>query len=177
MDRVADVLKSAASADAPSAEWGWLRLMVLVGRCHRGLGHQFAAAVATEGASAAEMLLMAVAHESPGGCQQSDLVDQLGCSAAHVSGVMERLRQRGWLTADRLPADRRRQSWRVTESGATALGQLRSAWQTVAAQHGFDTLESELPQLLALLEQLDATLDTDVAAPTIPFASAQRSSA
>lgn len=123
------------------------------------------------------MLLLAVAHESPNGCQQSDLVDQLGCSAAHVSGVMERLRQRGWLTADRLPADRRRQSWRVTDLGAAALFQLRSAWQLVATRHGLDTLDSELPQLLSLLEQLDATLDADLAAPTVPFASAQRSSA
>jgi DNA-binding MarR family transcriptional regulator len=135
-------------ASPPSSGDGLLlRLLLLTGRCHRHLAQRL---VGLDDAPAAEWLLLACAAELGEACRQSDLVERLGCSPAHVSGVVERLRQRGWMTADRPVGDRRRQCWRVTPAGSSALAGLRFADQMCD--------RAEVASLAHLLERLDEAL-------------------
>lgn len=140
-----DLLPIAPPAPS-SGETPWLRLLLLTARCHRSLSQSI---TGPDEATAPELLLLSCAAERGEFCQQSDLVEMLGCSPAHVSGVVERLRQRGWLTADRQASDRRRQCCHVTPTGLTVLAGLKIS-PSVA-----DELATDLAALAALLGRLD----------------------
>ncbi len=159
-----DLLPISSPPTPGPSEEAWLRLLLLSGRCHRELAHRL---TAPDDATAAEILVLACFLELGETCQQSDLVERLGCSAAHVSGVVERLRQRGWMTADRAAADRRRQCWRITSAGRVALARVHFQLSEARA----------LPALNDLLAQLDTafSLADDPAAEHSP--SKRRSSA
>ncbi len=83
------------------------------------------------------------------GVCQLDLVQQTGLSAAHVSGLVEQLRQRGLLVGQRDPADRRRQVWSLTPAGRQCLA--------AVAQHVACWLETE-GQSLGLSAAIDSAL-------------------
>jgi DNA-binding MarR family transcriptional regulator len=73
-----------------------------------------------------------------------------------MSGLVERLRQRGLIEVQRSAVDRRRQVWRTTEQGRQVLADLRPHLASAAAQ-----LDRKLPladqqTVLALCEQLTA---------------------
>lgn len=155
-----DVLSISGLQPSDAAAGLWLRLLLLSGRCHRQLAHRL---IAPDGATESEILVLTCFTELGETCQQSDLVQRLGCSAAHVSGVVERLRQRGWMTADRADGDRRRQRWRITAAGRDALA-------GVDFQHSAATA---LPALNDLLARLEAALS----AADAPLPPAKRSSA
>jgi DNA-binding MarR family transcriptional regulator len=66
--------------------------------------------------------LLWVCHESAGdGIAQNELSALLGVSSAHVSGLVEQLRCRGWITGHRAAEDRRRQLWKLTRKGRALL--------------------------------------------------------
>jgi len=159
-----DLLSISGHQPPDAAESSWLRLLLLSGRCHRLLAHRL---TAPDEATATEILVLACLVELGEICQQSELVERLGCSAGHVSGIVERLRQRGWMTADRAAGDRRRQLWRITPAGRAALAGVRFRLGAVKL----------VPALRDLLAQLDSDLSqADGASPeTVP--SERRSSA
>lgn len=66
-------------------------------------------------------LLWASLGAPSAGLSQSQLAAALSLSPAHVSGLVEQLRQQGLLESRRTPSDRRRQLWRITPAGRNAL--------------------------------------------------------
>ncbi len=58
---------------------------------------------------------------SGGGIKQRELAATLAVSAAHVSGLVEQLRERQLLVGQRQTSDRRCQCWKVTPSGGAAI--------------------------------------------------------
>lgn len=118
--------------------------------------------------SAAETLTLLALEADQGVSRQSNLIARLGCSPAHVSGVVERLRARGLINSERLPTDRRRQAWRITNEGRDALSRMWRAWH-----RRFELRPSaESPQLLdalsdrlETLERLMRTSPVDAGAP------------
>ncbi len=74
------------------------------------------------------LLLWCCHRASNGGISQTDLAACVGVSAAQVSGLVDQLRRRQLLSAERCGDDRRRQLWKLTEAGdqllQAALGDL-----------------------------------------------------
>lgn len=102
-----------------------------------------------------EALTLIAAQSLSGVCQQRELGDRLGWSPGHLSGVVERLRARGLLTAERLPQDRRRQCWRLTDLGQSCVAEIWRDWQKrlgepLASASPFDL--AELAERLMALE-------------------------
>lgn len=114
---------------APS-ETAWEDLLLALERTQKHLERQFTEVAEFLGLTWAEALALVAAESLGGLCQQRELGDRLGCSPGHVSGVVERLRARGLLAAERLPRDRRRQCWRITDAGRNCLSALWQAWGT-----------------------------------------------
>ncbi len=77
------------------------------------------------GLSEAELaVLWACSKAPPGGRAQHELAEELAISAAHVSGLVERLRRVGMLQGRSADEDRRRHLWELTPAGA-------ATWQAV----------------------------------------------
>ncbi|HEY2427689.1 MAG TPA: MarR family transcriptional regulator [Acidimicrobiales bacterium] len=124
-------------------------LFALVERLRGG----FEAAVAAFDLSAAQAkALRYVAHAGP--VPMRDVADRLGCDASNVTGIVDRLEQRGLLQRQAAPADRRIKSLVVTRRGSEVAGAM---WiQVMAGAVGVMGLaEEEQMQLLALLRRLD----------------------
>ena len=136
------------------------RLLLLVERASgagRALRRLLAEYAAVADLSDAELLVVWLASDRGGqGMVQGDLAAAIGVSPALMSGLVERLRQRGLVEVQRSAVDRRRQVWRTTEQGRQVLAALRPHLAHAAAQ-----LDRHLPlrdqeMLLALCEQLTA---------------------
>lgn len=90
-------------------------------------------ALAEFSALEARTLWICLREQCAGACQVN-LADQLGLSAAHVSSLVETLRQRGYLVGERRPPDRRRQFWRITPEGEVRLGPLAARLDGIIAR-------------------------------------------
>ena len=115
------------------------------------------------------------------GVPQKDLVTATGVSSAQISGVVERLRRRGLLAAERGPQDRRQQLWHLADDGRRLVAQLRTALAPAAEQlcermSPLDTerlrellqrlrIAAELPPLLGLFAPDTATAGDDRSVP------------
>jgi len=93
------------------------------------------------GLTDSEFLTIWLCLSGEGGMVQGELAAALGVSPAQMSGIVERLRQRGMIEMHRQTLDRRRQVWRGTASAQQAVGALT-------------------PQLAALADRLEAHVTT-----------------
>ena len=115
------------------------------------------------------------------GVPQKDLVTATGVSSAQISGVVEQLRQRGLLAAERGSQDRRQQLWHLADEGRRMVAQLRAGLAPAAehicnrmspldTEHLRELLQrlravAELPPLLGLFAPDTATADDDRSVP------------
>jgi len=76
--------------------------------------------------------------ESRSGCTMSQLADQTNQVSATMTGIVDRLVERGWVERHRNPADRRTVVVRLTEAGQTKLDAVYQARCSALA----DCLES-----------------------------------
>jgi DNA-binding MarR family transcriptional regulator len=122
------------------------------------------------GLNDSELLLLWVCGETDaGGIAQNRLASSVGLSTAQVSGLVERLGNRGLIEERRSPGDRRRRLWRITETGRGVLDQvlgqlapLTAAWQAPPAGDS----QGELVRLVGnLVEAAAAVSDEDHSAP------------
>lgn len=59
-----------------------------------------------------------------GGLDQTTLAKRLALSPAQVSGTVEKLRARGWISQQSVDGDRRRHLWHLSESGGGAIHEM-----------------------------------------------------
>jgi DNA-binding MarR family transcriptional regulator len=95
-------------------------------------------AAAAKGQASEREILLVSACRTLGQPNQRQLAAHIGISPAQTSDLVEKLRRRAWIDKVADPADRRRQCWRVTESGDQFLAQIDE-------QLGSQTEESERP--------------------------------
>jgi len=109
----------------------WVDLLGMLTSCGRRLRNGLAQQLVDATFNEAEFWLLWACHSrgSKGELNQNELATQLGMSAAHVSQLVEQLRQRGWLEGHRAARDRRRQCWQITAEG---IAQLDAALQQLA---------------------------------------------
>jgi DNA-binding MarR family transcriptional regulator len=83
------------------------------------------------------------------------LAEALHCDASNVTGIADRLEERGLLARRPDPEDRRRKQLVLTDAGREVAGQLKDR---LRQDHPFLALDDdELAQLHALLRRLNAT--------------------
>lgn len=118
----------------------WTSLAHLASLCGRQLRQALAEQVAECGVSDVEFfLLWNCQRANAPGTSQVELAALVGVSPAQLSGLADRLRQRGLLDAQRDPLDRRRQYLHLTDAGSSFL-------------------QTTLSRLAPLNQQLDARL-------------------
>ena len=129
-------------------------LFALVDRLRGG----FEAAVAAFELSAAQAKALRYVAQS-GPVPMRDVACRLGCDASNVTGIIDRLEQRGLVERQVAPADRRVKSLVVTVRGSEMA---RAMWtQVMAGAVGMMGLaEDEQAQLLALVRRLDRSPGT-----------------
>lgn len=138
-------------AAPPAPARAWTELLHLISICARRLRASLAEQIADLGIGELHFSLLWYCHRSPSkGIGQRELAQAIEVSAAHVSGLLEQLRQRDLLTSDRSRIDRRRQVWRVTASGQELIQQVvGDLYDWAATLDG--QLGSEQRELLAQL--------------------------
>jgi DNA-binding MarR family transcriptional regulator len=93
------------------------------------------------------------------GVPQKDLVTASGVSSAQMSGVVEQLRRRGLLAAERGPQDRRQQLWHLADEGRRMVAELRTALAP-AAEHLCERMSPlDTERLRELLQRLRAAAE------------------
>jgi DNA-binding MarR family transcriptional regulator len=134
-----------------------LRLVERASGAGRSLRRLLAEHAAAAGLSDAELLVIWLAGDrGEAGMVQGDLAAAIGVSPALMSGLVERLRQRGLVEVQRSAVDRRRQVWRTTEQGRQVLDVLRPHLAQAAAQLDRHLPPRDQEMLLALCQQLTA---------------------
>jgi len=103
-----------------------------------------------------EALTLIAAQSLSGVCQQRELGDRLGWSPGHLSGVVERLRARGLLTAERLPQDRRRQCWRLTDLGQNCVAEIWRGWRERLGEPPIEATKLDLSEFAERLTALES---------------------
>lgn len=98
-------------------------------------------------------ILWAVRSGDGIGICQLELAQQTGLSAAHVSAVVEQLRQNGLLEGQRDPADRRRQVWSLAPLGRQRLTAVMTQVQACLDSHGdHDSLSAAVTRVLQAID-------------------------
>jgi DNA-binding MarR family transcriptional regulator len=139
-----------------------LHLLLDASAATRAWRSQLAEQVAACEVTDQEFFTLWLCAEAPAGCRgQGDLAGALGVSAAQMSGLVERLRQRGLLQVERLGNDRRRQVWMLTSAGITLL---THALHSLAANGEFRGWLS--PAEIALLQTLIKRCTPDQGGPS-----------
>lgn len=110
-----------SESSPPLAGW-WLELAERLSLCSRQLRQAVAQHGVDPGLSEAELaLLWACRLPAARGQSQKELAERLCVSPAHVSGLVEQLREAGLLVSQRDGHDRRRQLWQLTPRGEARL--------------------------------------------------------
>ncbi len=172
------------SPSEPSAGGGtiWLALAERVIALARQLRRGLAAACRPAEIGETELLcLWACSFETTTGMNQSRLCVRLGVSPAQVSGVVDSLRRRGLLVCDRDQSDRRRQLWRPTPKGLSALAEVCRQAERLWAPNAesppppgrLDTLIDELDRLLAAFPAADYLPDPRAATTAVESLAAE----
>jgi len=134
---------------------GPVEMLRLVSQCERELRRVLAGRVRHLAISDAELLVLWLCYEARElGIAQNELAATVGVSAAQMSGLVERLRQRGLLIANRCARDRRRQYWRLTDEGNRTLNEIRSDFAGVSVALNRHLSVDEQKLLASLLERL-----------------------
>lgn len=95
----------------------WVELSEQISQCARLLRGEISPHGATTLSDAEFSLLWICAAVSAGGISQKELSTTTGVSPAHISGLVEQLRTKGFLRGRRATADRRRRLWQITPEG------------------------------------------------------------
>jgi DNA-binding MarR family transcriptional regulator len=99
-----------------------LHLLLEASAATRAWRARLAEQVAAWGLTDQEFLVLWLCDDRSGAAQgQGELAATLGASAAQMSGLVERLRQRDLLQVERVGNDRRRQAWRLSPTGKEIL--------------------------------------------------------
>lgn len=86
-------------------------------------------------------------HQADAGLPQHTIAEALALSPAHASTTLEQLRQRDWLASFRPVTDRRRQHWRLTNSGSQQLQAVLNQLNCWATDSMSEDDDSEVPAL------------------------------
>ncbi|MCC9606386.1 MarR family winged helix-turn-helix transcriptional regulator [Blastopirellula sp. JC732] len=123
------------------------RLAESTGRLDRLVRRALAEALSDAQLSENEFLVLAAYDDVANPPSQRQLADRLAVSPAQISAIVERLRQREWIDAQRDPHDRRRQQWRLTDAGVevihTAGAAIAARWSKLEEAHECTPLASE----------------------------------
>jgi len=124
-----------STGDAP------LELVYAVACCHRLLRARLIERLGVRGLGDGDFwVLWLCSLAAPNGFVQHELAASAGVSPAQMSGLVERLRQRGLLAGCRGDRDRRRQYWRLTPAGEDLLREIQTE---IAGE--FETWEETCP--------------------------------
>lgn len=94
----------------------------LLAQCHRQFRRLLSDRLSALGLNDTEFTVLWLCQQAePRGWVQRDLATALGVSPPQISGLVERLRQQGWLISRRCPLDRRRQLWGIASEGRRLL--------------------------------------------------------
>ncbi len=120
---------------SPPGDDRLLRLVERTSSAGRALRRLLADQAAAVQLSDAELLVVWLCGESAShGMVQGDLALAIGVSPALMSGLVQRLLERGLIEMQRSTVDRRRQVWRSTASGRGLLAELRPVLGHLAQQ-------------------------------------------
>jgi DNA-binding MarR family transcriptional regulator len=152
--------------NAAPQEMDWfLSLATTAWSIGRQLRRDIALQLAPEGITAEDFLTLHLLQTAQNGVSQVELAELLGISTAQTSGLVERVRQRGWITPHRDPQDRRRQCWIVTNEGRAEDQRLLALLQPLAliSARGLALEDGRrLVQLLGQVTSLEAASATAV---------------
>lgn len=125
----------------------WLGLVQKMSLCGRQLRRALSQLTEPRGLTDHDALILWSCQQAgPLGHAQHEMAAALGISPAQLSGLVETLSDRGWISGRRPSHDRRRQYWRITTSGEAILAALVQDLELWSLQ-----FESSLPP-----EQRDA---------------------
>ncbi|TWT38792.1 MarR family winged helix-turn-helix transcriptional regulator [Blastopirellula retiformator] len=150
----------------------FVRLAESTGRLDRLVRRALAEALADAPLSENEFLVLAAYEATTNPPSQRELADRLAVSPAQISSIVERLRKREWIDAQRDPHDRRRQQWRLTESGVAVV---QAAGAAIATHWGeMDEATDCGPLAAEALRHAAQLQDAPSATPTLTTPAAER---
>ncbi len=120
------------------------------------IGHEHLVAVLGEHDLRLPQYAVLAALSDFGPLAPHELATRLRTDRSHISAYVEALVQRGWVSRDPDPTDRRRQSVVLTEAGAGLFGDLRLAAAASQATFLGMLTPAERDTLLALLRKVIA---------------------
>ncbi len=132
----------------------WLELSERISRCARLLRGQIAQQSEVSQLADAEFSVLWTCAAAPaGGLSQKELAAALAVSPAHISGLVEQLRSRGFLRGRRAATDRRRRLWQITPEGRMEVRNLLLRLDRWARRMD-DQTQGLAGQLTPLIQQL-----------------------
>jgi MarR family transcriptional regulator, lower aerobic nicotinate degradation pathway regulator len=148
-----DVLSPQSTPDPLRAD-GLLRLIYWTNAAGRQLRRCLGTLAEQAGLSDSELFTIWLCLGEEGGMVQGALATALGVSPAQMSGIVERLRQRGLIEMHRQTLDRRRQVWRGTAAGRQTLQTLTTPLATLAGSLAAQVSLTDQQMSQALCERL-----------------------
>lgn len=137
-----------------------LLLFESLGSAHRAARETVAEAASRHGLSESEFHLLWACHqrrEQPP--SQNDLAQTLGLSPAQVSCLVEQLRKQDWIAGTRAALDRRKQVWRLTDTGISTLSAaaetVRQATDHLPRRYSRAAIDELLTTLRGLAEAIN----------------------
>lgn len=151
--------QSEPSQPPPCAAGRWIELSEQISLCARLLRGQLAQHDEANRLSDAEFSLLWTCAAAPaGGLSQTELATSLALSPAHISGLVEQLRAKGFLRGRRAASDRRRRLWQITPPGREEVRRMLVHLGKWARQ--MDERVQDLPeQLTPLVQRLAQTIE------------------
>lgn len=131
-------------------------LLARMSACKTALGKRLDKAAADRGMSLNELLVLHECLHADVTLDQRELSRRIGASAAQISGIVERLSDRGLISSHRPRSDRRRQVWSVSEKGQQCLQWLDLSEQRFTLNPSSDFSHQDAEFLVVLLKRLSA---------------------
>lgn len=137
-----------------------LDLVHRVGRCHRQLRRLLNEGIHDSRINdTALLVLWFCAGADDAGVPQREMAAAADVSPAQISGLLERLRQAGWLVSKRLEGDRRQQVWQLTPAGQRVYSELCQALEPIARRLAAQLSGPGNLHLTRLLQRLQAGVE------------------
>jgi DNA-binding MarR family transcriptional regulator len=148
------------STDSPLRADGLLRLIYWTGAAGRQLRRCLSTLAEQAGLTDCELFTIWLCLGDEGGLVQGALAAALGVSPAQMSGIVERLRQRGLIEMHRQTLDRRRQVWRGTPAARQVLESLATPLAALAGDLAAQISSPDQQTSQALCQRLAAAAET-----------------
>lgn len=146
-------------------------LLRLLSRCERELRRALANRICRWGVNEVELLVLSLCRETAEtaepGVAQSELVANIGVSAAQMSGLVDRLRRQELLVARRCDSDRRKQYWVLTGQGNRLLDEIQADLRLASLGVTRSLSVDEQQLLVSLLHRLARTVQQPFALRTV----------